>query len=77
MGGWIARFGVPTLITSDNGPQFTGAVLSVLCHKPGILHQLTTAYHPQSNGMVERFHRQLKDTLRSPNCGAAWAAHLP
>jgi len=77
IGGWIARFGVPTLITSDRGPQFTGAVWSVLCHKLGIQHQLTTAYHPQSNGMVERFHRQLKDALRSRNCGAAWAAHLP
>jgi len=27
--------------------------------------------------MVERFHRQLKDALRSRNCGVAWAAHLP
>jgi hypothetical protein len=42
----------------------------------GIQHILTTAYHPQANGMVERFHRQLKEVLRSHNCGADWAAHL-
>ena len=77
IGGWIARFGVPTLITSDRGPQFTGAVWAVLCQKLGIQHNLTTAYHPQANGMVERFHRQLKEALRARNCGASWAAHLP
>ncbi len=38
---------------------------------------MTTAYHPQSNGMVERFHRQLKEALRSRECGINWAAHLP
>jgi hypothetical protein len=38
---------------------------------------MTTAYHPQSNGMVERVHRQLKAALRSRNCGADWAEHLP
>jgi hypothetical protein len=38
---------------------------------------MTTAYHPQSNGMVERVHRQLKAALRSRNCRADWAEHLP
>jgi hypothetical protein len=52
-------------------------VWTVLCQKLGIQHILTTAYHPQANGMVERFHRQLKEALRSCNCGADRAAHLP
>jgi hypothetical protein len=52
-------------------------VWTVLCQKLGTQHILTTAYHPQANGMVERFHRQLKEALHSRNCGADWAAHLP
>jgi hypothetical protein len=77
IGGWVARFGIPALITSDRGPQFTGAVWAALCQKLGIQHILMTAYHPQANGMVERFHRKLKEALRSRDCGADWVAHLP
>ncbi len=62
---WVSRFGVPDVVTSDRGPQFTSAVWAVLCDKLNILHLQTTAYHPQSNGMVERFHRQLKNALRA------------
>jgi len=40
-------------------------------------HITTTAYHPQSNGMVERFHRQLKDALRARSEGRDWLDHLP
>jgi len=38
---------------------------------------MTTAYHPQANGMVERFHRQLKEALRARGGGSDWLAHLP
>jgi transposase InsO family protein len=75
--GWVSRFGVPAQITSDRGPQFAGAVWAAFCRQMGIKHVMTTAYHPQSNGMVERFHRQLKEALRARNCGADWADHLP
>ena len=43
----------------------------------GIRHHQTTAYHPQSNGMIERTHRQLKDALRARLAGDNWLAHLP
>ena len=43
----------------------------------GIRHHLTTAYHPQLNGMMERTHRQLKDVLRARLAGDNWLAHLP
>jgi hypothetical protein len=36
-----------------------------------------TAYHPQSNELVERFHRRLKDALRSRAAAADWHDHLP
>jgi hypothetical protein len=77
IGGWVSRFGVPSLITSDRGTQFTSTIWEALCSKLGVKHTTTTAYHPQSNGLVERAHRQLKEALKSRLEGAAWPDHLP
>jgi transposase InsO family protein len=74
---WITRYGVPAAITSDRGPQFSSAVWAAVCELLHIDHHSTTAFHPQSNGMVERWHRRLKDALRSRAAMADWAAHLP
>ena len=43
----------------------------------GIKQQHTTAYHPQVNGMVERLHRQLKDSLKARTTSPHWMEHLP
>ena len=75
--GWVSRFGVPATITSDRGAQFTSALWAGLCSLLNIQHSPTTAYHPQSNGLVERFHRRLKDALRSRAAAADWHDHLP
>jgi hypothetical protein len=75
--GWIQRFGVPSIITSDRGPQFTSSLWASLCSLLSISHTQTTSYHPQSNGLVERFHRRLKDALRARTAGADWFSHLP
>ena len=55
--GWIARFGT---ITTNRGAQFESKLWDGLCNQFGIVRNRTTSCHPQSNGMVERFHRQLK-----------------
>jgi hypothetical protein len=77
IGGWVARFGVPEQITSDRGRQFCSSVWDALTHQLAVKMRLTTPYHPQSNGVVERFHRQLKDALRARSANTDWYQHLP
>ncbi len=74
--GWICRFGGPSAVTSDSGTQFTSVVWEALCMRLGIKHITTTAFHPCSNGMVERAHRQLRDVLRARQAANDWPEHL-
>lgn len=77
--GWVAHFGVPSSITTDRGAQFTSEIWKQLTKMWGIKNHLTTSYHPASNGLVERFHRRLKEALlatdeQNPN---EWYWRLP
>ena len=63
--GLIASFGIPESVTTDNGSQFTSSVWQQLLNTWGIKAHFTTPYHPQSNGLVERFHRRLKEALNA------------
>ena len=74
---WVARYGVPAKITTDRGAQFTAGLWTTWCQQQNVRHITTTAFHPQANGMIERFHRQLKDALRARETGDAWYPHLP
>ncbi len=75
--GWVARFGVPEPVTSDQGWQFCSSIWDALSRQLGTKMRFTTAYHPQSNGLVERFHCWLKEALRARLAGADWPQHLP
>ena len=63
---WVSRFRVPSLLTSNCGAQFTSSVLAGVCSVLGIWRIKTTSFHPQTNGMIERFHRSLKSSLVLP-----------
>lgn len=75
--GWIARFGVPTSIITDRGRQFESSLWQQLANILGTQRSRTTSYHPQANGMVERFHRQLKAALKALHDASTWAESLP
>nr|VZI05690.1 unnamed protein product [Spirometra erinaceieuropaei] len=74
---WVAIFGAPSTITTDRGAQFESNLFQSLLSFLGCTRIRTTAYHPPANGMVERFHRQLKASLRAAADPENWTDHLP
>ena len=74
---WVSRFGTPEHITSDRGSQFTSILWSQLSNLLGIELHHTISYHPQANGMVERFHGDMKAALRSRLNGPNWVDERP
>lgn len=73
---WVARFGCPTDIVTDRGKQFESAIFQYLSKSIGFKHRKTTAYHPQCNGLIERFHRQLKAAIMC-HADSSWSESLP
>ena len=62
---WVANYGVPASITTDRDSRFTSNLWTQMMQMWGIKSHYTTAYHPAANGLVERFHRRLKECLHA------------
>lgn len=62
---YFTLFGVPEIISSDQGTNFSAKVFQETMKSLGIKHDFSTPYHPETQGALERFHRTLKNLLRS------------
>ena len=60
----FSRFGIPKILLSDGGPQFTSAIMEEVLSLLGINHSVTTPYHPEANGLCERVNGTIKSMLR-------------
>ncbi|CAF1599792.1 unnamed protein product [Didymodactylos carnosus] len=57
------QFGPPAQVQTDNGPHFISFTFEEVLNNLGCVHNLSTPYHPQTNGQVERFNATLKQQL--------------
>jgi len=75
---WVAAYGIPDSVLTDNGPQFASVYYQGILGLLGIASNYTSPYHPQTNGQLERYNRTLVRQLR---CYIAehqqeWDSHL-
>ncbi|XP_066977889.1 uncharacterized protein [Macrobrachium rosenbergii] len=70
LSSWVSRFSVPNHITSKRGTTFTSQLWTSLNHLLSTQLHHTTAYHPESNGMV-------KAALMSLCNSSTWYSQLP
>ena len=76
---FVARYGAPESIHTDQGRNFDSALFKQVCSLLGIRKTRTTAYHPASDGLVERFNQTLEKVLSHyvSDHQRDWDTHLP
>ena len=74
--GWVASKGVPDVVTSDRGAAFVSELWKAIGALLGVKVNHTTSYNPEANGLVERSHRSLKQTLIARLIDQDWFSQL-
>ena len=76
---FFTKFGCPAQIHTDQGREFQSELFRLVCEKFGIEQTRTCPYRQNSDGLVERFNRMLKQMLRifSAENPKDWDDHLP
>ncbi|XP_033761504.1 uncharacterized protein LOC117343268 [Pecten maximus] len=75
----FCRFGCPEFIHTDQGAEFESELFQTVCRKLEVNKTRTSPYHPQSDGLVERFNRTMKRMLATfaHENKEDWDDHLP
>ena len=75
----FCRFSIPEQLHSDQGRQFESKLVSEMCKVLKICKTRTTPYHPQGDGLVERFNRTLISMLATATADHSldWEECLP
>lgn len=60
---FFTQFGLPKIVQSDQGTNFTSKIFKEVLASLGIKQHLASCYHPESQGALERFHQTLKSML--------------
>ena len=63
--GVVQRYGIPHIIITDNGTNFTADEVKLWCNNMGIKLNYASVYHPQTNGQVERANGLIMSGIKS------------
>ena len=75
----LARYGLPSVLLTDNGGEFTADAFRKWLAECGVKHKTTSPYHPRANGKCERFNGTLQKLLLKWSGGdpERWEDYLP
>lgn len=62
--GFFIHMGLPKIICTDQGSNFTSHLFKEVTKSLSIEHSLSSEYYPQSIGAFERFHSSLKNVIK-------------
>src|SRR5690349_14008883 len=68
----FSQHGAPKELLSDRGTNFLNQLLAEMCKKWGTKQTFASTYHPQTNGLVERFNKTLVETLSKLCLQQSW-----
>lgn len=61
---WFATHGIPRVLYTDNGPQYSANEFAIFCQKWSFDHVTSSPHFPRSNGLAERFVQTAKTLLK-------------
>ena len=71
---FVLKYGIPSVIHTDNGRSFCSKLFADMCKTLGVVHTKTVPYNPQGNAYLERVHGQFKSIFRAES--SAWTEHV-